>query len=146
MNKSKIEHLGTEEQPEYGSWTCASWDNWLHPLNGPSPNQVHILRCMGETFKVAVWDDRKHVITAAEMIDRVRNTKEIEASSQLGGWILDTRRWSVTPKGFENNGLVVTPPDDTEDDDEWSDQFAAKLAEGAVRLAVSTNAGGYLLR
>lgn len=146
MNKSKIEHLGTEDQPEYGEWTCSSWDDWLHPLNGPSPNQVHLLRCMGETFKVALWDDRRHVITATEMIDRVRSKKETEVASQLGGWILDTRRWNMTPKGFVNNGLVVAPPADADNDDEWSALFAAKLAEGAVRLAISTNAGGYLLK
>jgi len=101
---------------------------------------------MGETFKVALWDDRHHVITATEMIDRVRSKKETEVASQLGGWILDTRRWNMTPKGFVNNGLVVAPPADADNDDEWSALFAAKLAEGAVRLAISTNAGGYLLK
>lgn len=144
MNNLEIEHLCVEEQPEYGSWTCNAWDNWLHPLNGPSPDHVHILESQGETFRVAVWATRTHVLTATEMIDRVRNQKETEIASRLGGWILDTRYWVTTSKGFLNSGLLVSPPPD-DDRDDWEHLFAIKLAAGAVRLAVSTNMGGYLL-
>jgi hypothetical protein len=145
MNNLKIEHLGAEQQPDYGAWTCQSWENWLHPLNGPSPDQVHIMAYKDEHFRVAIWESSKYVLTATEMIDRARNKAETEEASSLRGWILDTRYWQFTNRGMMSGGLLVRPPEDDEDD-RWPNQFIVLIARGAVELAITTNTGGYAVK
>jgi hypothetical protein len=147
MNNLKIEHLGDEHQLPAGEWTCESWANWLHPLNGPFPDHVFLLSCVGETFKVALWDLSTRVITATEILDRPRTLAEIERASKLGGWVLTSRSWKplYEPLAMESDGLKVYSPESLKDEprQDWLYRFFIETAKGAVRLAVTRNIGGY---
>ena len=143
LNNLKIEHIGMEPQPEYGDWVCSEFENWLHPLNGPEPDQVHLLTCVNETFRVAMWHRTNCIITMTEILDRSWSKAEIEVAATYRGWILDCRRWSTTDEGLLSGEILVMPPDqDTED---WEEEFSRNVAAGAVTLAVTTNMGNYYI-
>jgi len=144
LNNLKIEHIGTETLPKYGDWTCSEFENWLHPLNGPEPDQVYLLECVNETFRVAIWHQANYLISVTEILDRPRSQAETETAAKFRGWILDCRRWSKTEDGLQSGEVLVMPPD-RDVDDSWEEEFSRSVAAGAVTLAVTTNMGDYYI-
>lgn len=137
----RVEYLEDLYIPALGEWSPEAGGDWLHPSHGPLPDLLGLLECGDREFMAALWESNNALIVMLEMLededpDPTVPMRDLVDVYSMRGWIIQTYRWEITPKGIVCGRHTIVP-EDYERNPEWRRDIYRIVMEMSVLLCAN---------